>query len=79
MNNSTVYDSKDIQSGTKKGDEKGYAYIKRNLSRPVTEEERARVGDQPSPKVQPGQRKLGQRPFGKLPPSDPADEDAQAM
>jgi hypothetical protein len=74
-----MYDSKDIQSGTKKGDEKGYAYIKKNLTRPVTEEERARVGDQPSPKAKPGQRPSGQRPFGKNPPSDPADEDTIAM
>ena len=71
--------NKDMPSGTGKTKDPAYGWVSKNLDRPVTEEERARVGDQPKGKGPAGPRPTGERPYGKNAPSNPADEDERAM
>jgi hypothetical protein len=66
---------KDMPSGTRgQTKDPGYSWLERSLDRPDSEQKRAKVPDQPSPKAKPGQR-----PFGKVPPADRADETENAM
>jgi hypothetical protein len=67
--------NKDMPSGTRgQAKDPAYGWLDKSLDRPDSEQKRAKVPDMP-----PGKGKPGQRPFGKLPPANPAGEDEIAM